>query len=47
MLSKNIQGVKKARPSWKHQLALIHSYIRLKSMISGGGQGQSYLLAAM
>ena len=40
MLNKNAPGVKKARPIRKHQLACT----RLKSVISGRGQGPSCLL---
>ena len=43
MLNKNTPGLKKVRPSQKHQLALK----QLKSLISGGGQGPSCLLAIM
>ena len=45
MLNKNTRVYKKVRPSRKHRLALIHtSGIRLKSVISDGGQGLGCLL---
>ena len=43
MLNKN---TKKARPSRKHQLAFIHTYIWLKSLISGWGQGPTELFVS-
>ena len=43
MLNKNIPGVKKVRPSRKHQLRSSYSCMRLKNVISGGGQGPSCL----
>ena len=46
MLNKNTPGAKKAKPSRKHQLALIQT-LDLKSVISGGGQGPSCLVATM
>ena len=46
MLNKNTQGAKKARPSRKHQLAFIHTGMRLKSLISGGGQGPTELFVS-
>ena len=43
MLYKNTLAVKKARPSWKYHLmfniCLSCSYMRLKGLISGRGQG--------
>ena len=38
MLYKNTLGVKKARPSRKHQ-SKYEEYVRLKGVISGEGQG--------
>jgi len=44
MLNKNTPGAKKVRPSQKHQIVLIHTFI--KSLISGGGQGPTELFAS-
>ena len=43
MVNEKTPGVKKARPSRKHQLAII----RLKSLISGEGLGPGSLQAAL
>ena len=44
MLNKNILDQEKMRPSWKHHSA--YSYIHLKSVLSGGGQGPTELFAS-
>ena len=45
MLNKNTPGVKKSEA--KSETPESYSYKRLKSVIFGGGQGPSYLLATM
>ena len=45
MLSKNTKGAKKARPKLEVPVSS-YSCIRLKSLISGGGQGPTELFAS-
>ena len=46
MLNKNTQGAKKSEAKSEAPVSS-YSYMRLKSVISGGGQGPSCLLATM
>ena len=46
MLNKNTQGAKKSEAKSEAPVSP-YSYMRLKSVISGGGQGPSCLLATM
>ena len=45
-ISKNTQGAKKGEAK-SEALVSSYSYMRLNSLISGGGQGPSFLLATM